>query len=324
LGHLDTVFPASTPFKPFHKEKNTAKGQGVLDDKGGIAVMLYALKALNQAGLLKDANITIVLTGDEEDSGKPTSISRRPMVAAARKADVAIDFEPSITLGTATISKRGISMWTLTTHGNASHSATIFQKNVGMGAIFGAAHELETMRQQLLDKENLTFSPGLIVGGGTAQYNANAEIGTATGKDNVVASIAIVRGDLRYMNVAQKNAAKALMQSIADAPLAGVKSTLTFVDGVPPMSPTEQNLKLLNQYSEVSESLGYGKVVPLAAGLRGAGDISYVAGIVNASLSGLGPTGLGPHTVIEALDLTSLPIQTERAAVLLSRLIASD
>lgn len=321
IGHLDTVFTQSTPFHRYAQKKHSAKGQGVIDDKGGVAVVLYALKSLHASHELQDANIILVLTGDEEDSGKPTTISRQPLIDAAKKCDVTLDFEPAITSNTATIARRGITMWSITAHGNASHSATIFQENVGMGAIFGIAHQLDEIRTQLQPVKHLTFNPGLILGGSSVKYDPKIAGGRASGKANIVANAALVRGDLRYIDAAQKQFAEDKMRVIVAAPLSGVTSEIEFVDGIPPMSATENNLQLLNEYSQVSMDLGQGKVVPLDAGVRGAGDISYVAGIVPQNLSGLGPVGLGPHTVIESIELESLVTQTQRAAVLISRLI---
>jgi glutamate carboxypeptidase len=125
---------------------------------------------------------------------------------------------------------------------------------------------------------------------------------------------------VRYIDETQKQFAKEKMRSIISAKIAGVKSDIQFVDGIPPMAPTQNNLKLLQQYSQVSLDLNQGKVVALEPGVRGAGDISYVADIVPASLSGLGPVGNGTHTVIESAELASFVIQTQRAAILILRL----
>ncbi len=321
IGHLDTVFLKEAPFKKYSQSGQTGKGQGVADDKGGVVVMLYALKALQKSGDLQHANITIVLTGDEEESGKPVSISRKPLLMAAKNVDVALDFEPSITKETVTIARRGISNWTLTVHGNAAHSATIFHQRVGMGAIFGAAHILNDMRTNLQDTPNLSFNPGLILGGTSVTLHPESASGTAAGKENVVASTAIVKGDLRFIDHQQKEAAKQKIRDMTAASMPGVKASIEFVDGIPAMSPTENSAKLLEQYSQASIDLGQGEITPLPASARGAGDISYVAGMVNASLSGLGPLGEGEHTAIESLELNSLPMQTERAALLMSRLV---
>lgn len=320
IGHLDTVFSPQDKFNHFILLKKTAKGPGILDDKGGIVVLLAALKALQAAHTLNNTSITIVLTGDEEDSGKPTSISRKPLLDAAQGQDFALDFEPSITIGTATIGRRGISDWIAESHGNESHSATIFQKEVGDGAIFELSRILNTMRVQLENEKYLTFNPGIILAGTNIHLDNKTAIGTAFGKQNVVARIALVKGDLRYISNEQKEAAKNKIIAIVKQSLPGTQSSIVFQDGIPAMSPTMNNMKLLDAYSQVSSDLGFGPVKPFDPGQRGAGDISYVASIVPSNLSGLGPIGFGTHSVIETLDLSSLPIQTQRAAILIYRL----
>lgn len=319
IGHLDTVFLKQSTSNRYTEKKFSAKGRGVIDDKGGVVVLIYALKALKASGELKNLNITVVLTGDEEDSGKPAAVSRKPLLQAAAQSDVALDFEPAITLHSATIARRGITMWTLTTHGNPSHSATIFQKNVGVGAIFGMANLLDVMRTKLQNKPNVSFNPGMIMGGSTVNYNSQTASAIVTGKENIVAGIAAAIGDLRYLDERQKQSVETAMREMITHTLPEVKAELEFVDGIPPMTPTAQNKALLEQYSQVSMDLDQGKVTALAPGIRGAGDISYVAGVVPANLSGLGPVGYGPHTSIESIELNSLPIQTERAAILILR-----
>lgn len=128
IGHLDTVFPSNSPFQQFKRNGKQAMGPGVIDDKGGDVVILYALKALQAANSLKQANITVVLTGDEEDSGKPTSISRQPLRDVAKNCDLALDFEGAVTMDTATIARRGITNWVMSSQGTESHSAQIFQR----------------------------------------------------------------------------------------------------------------------------------------------------------------------------------------------------
>ncbi|WP_019217187.1 M20/M25/M40 family metallo-hydrolase [Legionella tunisiensis] len=129
IGHLDTVFPINSPLQKFIRQGDIATGPGVIDDKGGVVVILYALEALHEAHALDDATITVILTGDEEDSGKPTSISRKTLIEAARHSDIALDFEWAFTDDTATVARRGISNWLLRTQGKEAHSSEIFWKN---------------------------------------------------------------------------------------------------------------------------------------------------------------------------------------------------
>ena len=77
IGHLDTVFEPDMPENPFKiLNDSTATGQGVNDMKGGDVLLIAALKAMHKQGLLDETNITVYLTGDEEEAGEPPEISR--------------------------------------------------------------------------------------------------------------------------------------------------------------------------------------------------------------------------------------------------------
>jgi len=320
IGHLDTVFPKDSLFQTFERHENIATGPGVIDDKGGDVVILYALKALQFSHALDNTSITVIFTGDEEDSGKPTSISRKPLFDAAKNSDIALDFEWSITSDTATIARRGITHWTLEAQGNEAHSSEIFQKSAGFGAIFELTRILDTMLTQLSGEKYLSFSPGLIFGGTNIDYNKNNSQGTVFGKGNVIARVAMAKGDLRFLTADQKIEAEKRILAIVRNHLPGTTASINFQDGIPAMSPSSSNLALLEKYSRVSNDLGYGLIRPLDPGVRGAGDISHIASIVPANLAGLGALGTGAHSTKETLNIDSLSIQTQRAALLIYRL----
>ena len=73
IGHLDTVFEPSNPFQKFIRTGDSATGPGVSDMKGGIIVMLSALKALQEAALLDNSSITVFLTATRN---RPASRSK--------------------------------------------------------------------------------------------------------------------------------------------------------------------------------------------------------------------------------------------------------
>jgi glutamate carboxypeptidase len=320
IGHLDTVFPKDSVFQAFKRQGSIATGPGVIDDKGGLVVILYALKALQAAHALDNASITVVLTGDEEDAGKPTAISRKPLFDAAKANDIALDFEWAITPDTATIARRGIMNWVLKTEGKEAHSSEIFQTSGGYGAIFELTRILNAARAKLSSEKYLSFNPGLILGGTTIHYDKASSEGMASGKSNVIASHAMARGDLRFLTTHQKRDAEKRMAAILKQHLPGTTASMTFQDGIPAMPPSAGNLELLKKYSAVSEELGYGAVKSLDPGVRGAGDISHIASIVSANLAGLGALGTGAHSAKETLYIDSLTTQTQRAALLIFRL----
>ncbi len=104
LGHIDTVLRG----EKFRREGNRAFGTGSSDMKAGNVVLLYALKALNATGALKDTRVTVMFTGDEESVGRPIEIARRDMWAAAKDSDLALSFEGTVG-NTATVGRRGSS-----------------------------------------------------------------------------------------------------------------------------------------------------------------------------------------------------------------------
>ena len=312
LGHIDTVLRG----EKFRREGNRAFGTGSQDMKAGDVVMLYALKALNATGALKDTRITVMLTGDEESVGRPIEIARRDMVAAAKDNDLALSFEG--TLGnTATIGRRGSSSWTLEVQARTGHSAGIFGENMGSGAIFEAARIVNQFYETLHNEKYLTFNPSVIVGGTEASLDGPS--GTANGKTNVVAAKAIVRGDLRFISEEQKEATRAKMREIVARSLPRASSKITFDDGYPAMTPAEGNYVLLRQMDQVSQDLGFGKIAALDPGERGAGDIAFVSQLI-PGLDGIGASGSGAHAPGESVNLDSLPKITKKAALLIYRL----
>ncbi|KTC84841.1 M20/M25/M40 family metallo-hydrolase [Legionella brunensis] len=319
IGHLDTVFGKESIFKKFERHQTMASGPGIIDDKGGIVIMLYALKALKATQSLDNTSITVILTGDEENAGTPIALSRKPLFDVAANIDVALDFEWSMSPDTATVARRGITDWTLKVTGTEAHSSEIFQKSAGYGANFELGRILDAIRTKLSGEKYISFNPGVILGGITINENQDERY-QVTGKDNVIAKTALAKGDLRFLTSEQRLKTKSQVISTVKQHLPGTNATINFEDKMPPMPPTPENLKLLELYSTTSIDLGYGVVKPLDPGLRGAGDISYIASIVPANLAGLGALGTGAHSTNETLNITSLPMQTQRAALLIHRL----
>ncbi|WP_019217188.1 peptidase dimerization domain-containing protein [Legionella tunisiensis] len=180
------------------------------------------------------------------------------------------------------------------------------------------------MRLQLSSEKYLSFNPGLIIGGTTTSYDTHQSAGKAFGKTNVIAKTAMAKGDLRFLSTLQKENAEKRITTIVNQHLPTTNASITFEEGIPAMPPTAKNLQLLQLYSKVSTALGYGAIKPLDPGLRGAGDISYIASLVSANLAGLGPVGTGAHSINETLAVPSLSKQTQRAALLMYHLLQSN
>jgi glutamate carboxypeptidase len=322
IGHLDTVFEPDSPFQKMTITGNKGEGPGAGDDKGGMVVMLAALRAMHAAGTLKPADIEIVLTGDEEDVGEPAEIARADLVAAGKRADAALDFEglsQENGRDMGSIARRSSSSWTVTTTGRTGHSSSIFSDAAGYGAIYELARIIDDFRREL-PEPNLTFNLGIIAGGTAAETDAAGIRATATGKTNIIAATAVAKGDLRALSPEQIARVKARMTAIVDRHLPGTGAQIAFDAGeYPPMAPTAGNRALLDRLNAINRDLGLAEMAPLDPLKRGAGDISFVARDVDG-LVGLGPHSTGDHAPGETVDLDSIPRQAKRAALLMSRL----
>ncbi len=323
IGHLDTVFEPDSPFQGFVRKGDKATGPGVGDDKGGMVVMLAALRAMRAAGTLKDANIEIHLTGDEERTGDPIEVARGDLIAAGKRADFALDFEglaqeEGRDMGS--IARRSSNSWELRTTGRSGHSSGIFREGVGDGAAFELARILAAFRTEL-PEANLTFNVGLAATGATAALDGDAARVSATGKSNIIPAVGIARGDFRTLSDEQTARVRARMQAIVAKHLPGTSATILFDEGYPPMAPTEGNRALLKRLNGVNRDMGLPEMGELHPLKRGAGDIAFVAKDADG-LVGLGAASEGDHAPGETVDLPSIQRQAKRAAILMSRLAA--
>jgi len=322
IGHLDTVFEVKSPFQTFERDGSRAVGPGVGDDKGGVVVIVAALRAMQAAGTLDDANVTVVLTGDEERVGSPVAVARRDLIEAGRAADFALEFENLAVDDGAefgTVARRSSTNWTLTATGRTGHSSGVFGDTLGYGAIYETARILDGFRREL-PEPNLTYNVGVIAGGTPAEIDAEGFNVTASGKTNIVASTAIARGDLRTLTPEQDARVRARMLAIVDDHLPRTDAELAFGEtGYPPMAPSEGNRALLVRLNAVNRDLGLPEMAEYDPARRGAADSGFVAADVD-TLGGLGIAGGGAHAEGEWVDLDSLVRQSQRAAVLITRL----
>jgi len=289
IGHLDTVYEPGDAFQNFGREGSKATGPGVEDMKNGDVIIIYALKALQHAGVLDGAQIVAAFTGDEESAGRPLQISRKDLIDAGKWADVALGFESGIDSGGkewATISRRSSSRWCLEVTGKQAHSAGIFNDRTGAGAIFEAARILNGFYDEVRGEEYLRV---------------------------------VVRGGIRTISDRQLEGAREAMRAVVARNLPVTEASITFGEGYPAMAPTDGNRKLRDMLSSINQDLGREAMPILDASKRGAADISFVAPYTDG-LAGMGAYGKGGHTPNESLDLDSIPVAIQRAAILIYRL----
>lgn len=319
IGHLDTVFEGNSPFQTFTRDSTAVYGPGVTDMKGGNVIILYALKALHDAGVLKNTQIIVAYSGDEEKAGNPVEISRKDLIDAAKRSDIALGFEGASGLNYATVARRSSGSWNLETSGVRAHSAGILTDAVGAGAIYEMARILNSFYTEL-PEQNLTFNAATIVGGTLVDFNETQSQGSTFGKTNIVAQKSIANGDIRCLTDEQISTTVEKMKAIVANNLPKTTAKISFDLKYPPMAPTEGNYAVLKVLDGVSQAMGQGSVEAYDPAKRGAGDISFVAKYVDG-LDGLGTMGSGSHTPQESMDIAHFKDLTKRAALLIYRLI---
>ncbi len=323
LGHLDTVFEPFMPVAKWQVDGQRIRGQGVSDMKGGVVVMLEALRALRSAGVLDGTTVSVLLTGDEESVGQPIAQARAELVEMAKKSDTVLSFEgmgqeadgsESVATG-----RRGAGSWALEVTGKQGHSSGIFTSFAGHGAAYELARIVNAFREQLIEP-GLTFSAGVMLAGTEVEFDATQARGTVAGKNNIIPPKALARGDLRTLNAEQRERARSRMREIVAQSLPGTSATISFAEAYPPMAATTANVALQALYAQLSVELGYGRVKAGNPETRGAGDVQFAAPYSAALLDGLGAMGGGAHSPFEYLVPQSIEKNAIRAAILIYRL----
>jgi len=303
MGHMDTVFPIDSPFQEFSIEGGIINGPGVYDMKGGLVVMLYALKALNQFDLLENQHISVLLNSDEEVGSLS---SRAYLEQQALLHDYGLVFEGSA--GNNQIRQRkGLGQARFVVNGRASHAGSSHQE--GRSAIRELAYKIIELENMTDYETGLTVNVG-IVSGGEAR--------------NMVAPCAEAYVDLRYPTPEQGITAQQQFESIG-------ASLFGFPDGSdevstdvwinlhrPPKIPTAESDFLLNR------TIALGRLLGEQIGISNSGggtDGSLTQAVGLPTLDSLGLIGSGGHSQREQADLSSFIQATSRAAILVHRLL---
>jgi len=176
-GHMDTVFGADHAFQEVRwLDDEVINGPGTADMKGGIAVMLAALKAIETTGAAPNLGYEVVINSDEEVG----SLGSSPLIAeAARGKKAALTYEPSaLPDGTLAGARPGSGNFAITIHGRSAHAGR--NPDDGRNAVL-AASDL-ALRFEKMRKAGLAVNPAKIDGGSPS---------------NVVPDIAVLRVNLR-------------------------------------------------------------------------------------------------------------------------------
>ena len=306
MGHMDTVFPPDSPFQQFNMTDGVMTGPGVYDMKGGLVAMLFALRGLQEYGLLDDHNVSVLLNSDEEMG----SLSSRPYLEEqALRHDYGLVFEGS-TGNNMIRQRKGLGQARLVVHGRASHAGSAHQN--GRSAIRELAYKIIEFENMTDYESGLTVNVG-IVGGGEAR--------------NMVAPCAEAFIDLRYPRPDQGEAAQQQFETIARTQFSvpqqsdELRSDLWINLHRPPKIPTAASDRLLQRTVAIGTLLGEQIGV---ADSGGGTDGSLTQAVGLPTLDSLGVIGSGAHSQREQAALDSLVQVTSRIAILLHRLLTEQ
>ena len=302
MGHIDTVFPPDSPFQTFRREGDTIYGPGVADMKGGLVVMLYALKALAAADALDEAAFTVLLNSDEEMGSLS---SRKYIEEEALEHDWGLVYESS-GIDTMTRQRKGIGQARLVVTGRAAHAGGAHEQ--GLSAIKELAYKIVQIENMTDYESGVTVNVG-VVNGGEAR--------------NTISPCAEALMDLRYPQPEQGVAAMERWQEIFNrvysyAVDGGEITTESYINlHRPPKIPTLESDWLLEKTIAIGRLLGQDIGITDSGGGTD-GSLSQAVGL--PTLDSLGIAGTGAHSNREEARASSLAERAALSAVLIRRL----
>jgi glutamate carboxypeptidase len=297
LGHFDTVYPLGTlATMPCHVAAGRLHGPGVLDMKSGIALMLYAIEALQawHAGLPRP--VTVLLVSDEEVGSHS---SRKITEALARESAGVLVLEPAGPRGAVKTARKGVGGYILSVKGVAAHAG--LDPGKGHSAIVELARQITAISKMNDLRRGMSVNFGVIRGG------------TRT---NVIAAEATAEIDVRIKNA---NQAKSLDRKFRALQPFDKHCKLVIEGGINRM-PMERNAGVAALYKKaqsIAKEIDW-KLEEAAVG--GGSDGNFTAGMGIPTLDGMGGVGAGAHAIHEHIVIAELP----RRALLLAAMIESS
>lgn len=283
LGHTDTVHPrGSLALRPWRREGEKIYGPGIFDMKANCALALEAIRACAELELIKNQQVVVLLTCDEETG----SASGRALVEEeSQRASRVLVLEPSAPGGLAKTGRKGTGMWTLRTLGRAAHAGLEPEK--GASAILEISRQIDRLDRLNDLSRGTTINVGVVRGGTTS---------------NVVAAEAFAEIDVRYQ-IAEE--AHRIEEALHHLEPFDKRIRLEINGGInrPPLERTGAVIELFQAAQKIAASLDY-RLGETQVG--GASDANFAAAFCPAVLDGLGIEGDGAHAAHEHINITHL------------------
>jgi glutamate carboxypeptidase len=300
VGHLDTVFPPGT-FEGFRRDGDLARGPGVLDMKGGLVVVAWALRALAQTSALPALRV-VVVADEEVGSPEGQDVIRRAIAGS----QAALVFEAGRQQDLLITRRKGTGAVTAVAHGKAAHAGNNHKE--GANALWALAKFIDRAQALTDYGRGVTVNVGKVTGGATK---------------NTVPDRAEALIDIRFETKADADALVSALHRAAEESAAAVPGTrLELTGGVQrmPLERTDASVKLMDAYAAAAHAVGLGTgEAPL---IGGGSDASTSSAMGIASIDGLGPRGVGFHTKDEQIEIATLVQKAQALARFLAALAA--
>lgn len=300
-GHMDTVFGDGTAAaRPFTIKDGKVTGPGVLDMKGGVTILLYAVRFLLEAGYNR-YRIKIILAGDEEVA-HGNSTASADYEKEAKGAVMGFNLETGFVDNSVVIERKGVAQYLFEVDGVGAHAGN--NPEDGRSAVEELAHKILNIQAETDWQEGTTVNCGVIAGGTVA---------------NAVPEHAWVKVDVRFKTTAGMERIEKAFQKIAKKQY--VESTTTCCKKLvafPPMERLESSEKLFERAEAIAEKYGFPKAKAIAVG--GGSDSAHLTACGIPTLCALGVRGQFNHTEREWAEEESLFERTKMLMALLSEL----
>lgn len=294
IAHMDTVYPPNTlATQPIREDGNRLYGPGIADDKGGIAVILHALKILGDAGWRDYAKLTVLFNPDEEVG----SVDSGELIATlADEHDIVLSFEP--TAAKAVVKTEGLLLGaagtataTMEVKGRAAHAGAAPQ--IGRNALIELSHQL------LQTREVAKSVPGT---------QLNWTMAKAGEVRNQIPEHAVATGDVRLTVNGGAEQLQAALQDKVDANrlVPDTQTTVKMDIGRPPYAAGEPGRALARHAQTIYAELD-GRPLNLVPGTGGGTDAGFASRSGKAVvLESFGLAGFGYHARDEYIEIDSI------------------
>jgi glutamate carboxypeptidase len=291
LTHIDTVWPlGSLQAMPYRVDDGRVYGPGSLDMKAGVAMLLTALEAFQEAGRAPARRLVWLITSEEE-IGSP--VSRPAIESLARASDYVLVLEPGQgKAGALKTSRKGVGLFTLSIAGRAAHAG--LEPGRGVSAVEELAHQVLRLHGLTDLAAGTSVNVGIVRGGS---------------RRNVVAAEAVAEIDLRIATMAEAERIVPAIQGLTPV-LPGTRLTITGGVNRPPMERTPAGAAAYERVRAIGRRLG---LALDEASSGGGSDGNFTAALGAATVDGLGGVGDGAHAAHEHVAIRSL---IERGALL--------